>query len=155
YKLDIRQSKIELVRRNLAPVSFWDATEAGTIVLGTGLRNMDLVAFVRDGHGFSERPIPNLVPDAPLPGIVAISDERTGFVAVDRGDGRAALYEIDLQTLGIGTTVFADPDFDVYGGLIRDPQTRKPIAVAYHRDLLTLKWLDANWQARADELAKA
>ena len=155
YKLDIRQSKISLVNKNRPPVAFWDATEAGTIVLGTGIRDMGLIAVVRDGRGFSERPMPNLAPDAPLPRIVAIADERTAYASVDAGDGRAALYNLDLQSLRIIGTLFGDPEFDVYGGLIRDPQTRKPIAVAYDRDLPMIQWLDAGWQARADELAKA
>jgi len=155
YKLDIQRSKLELINKNLAPVSFWEATASGTVVLGTGFRNMDIVAFVRDGRHFREQAIPNLVADAPPPDIVGIADERTAYVSADAGDGHAALYTVDLQSLGITGTLFADPDFDVFGGLIRDPGTHKPIGIAYERDVPTLHWLDSAWQARANDIDKA
>ena len=155
YKLDIRQGKLELVTKNLAPVSFWYATLDGKVVLGTGLRDANAVAFVRDGRGFVERPIPRASADAPAPSVAEIVDERSMIVVADSGDGRAAFYNVNLDNLQTTGTLFADPEFDVYGTLVHDPRTRKPVGVFYQRDLPTLKWFDAAWQARSDEIDKA
>jgi dienelactone hydrolase len=155
YKADVRQSKIELVAKNVAPVSFWYATAAGKVVLGTGIRDTSPVAFVREGHGFGERTIAGVAADAPLPDIVDIADEQTAYVSADIGEGRTALHGVDLGNLQIKNTLCADPEFDIFGGLIHDPQTRRPVGVVYERDHATLKWFEPSWQARADEIDRA
>jgi len=155
YRLDIYQNRIEMVTKNVAPISFWEATDTGKVVLGTGLRDLAPVAFVRTGRTFSEKPVSNWSSDV-YPTVLGIAaDERTAYVAMDAGDGRRALYGVDVADLRVSGSVFADPEFDVYGALIRDPRTRRPIAVVYDRDRTTITWLDADWQQRANELAKA
>ena len=113
------------------------------------------VAFVRIGKNLVEKNLPSAERDV-VSGVVGFApDERSAYVAMDAGDGHSALYDVDVPDLRIAGTLFSDPKYDVFGGLLRDPQSRQPIGVVYEQDRRTIAWLNPQWQERADAIAKA
>ena len=128
YLLDVNRNTLSTVAKNSPPVSSWEATDTGKIMLGVGLRDQGPVVFVRDGRTLIDRTPPNAQYDT-LTGVLGFApDERSAYVAMDAGDGHSALYQVGVSDLRTTATVISDPEFDVFGGLIRDPKSRQPIA---------------------------
>ena len=156
YKLDTRKNKLQRMVKYRAPILSWDASEAGTVLLGTGLSGSDPVAFVRDRGNFRQRPIQASVAIDVFPNVLGFaSDDRTAYVAMDAGDGRRAVYAVDAVDLHTTATVFADAQYDVFPRLIRDSRSWQPVGLVYERDDTTVVWFDAGWRQRFDAIGKA
>ena len=156
YKLDTRKNKLQRIVKYRAPILSWDASEAGTVLLGTGLSGSDPVAFVRDRGNFRQRPIQASVAIDVFPNVLGFaSDDRTAYVAMDAGDGRRAVYAVDAVDLHTTATVFADAQYDVFPRLIRDSRSWQPVGLVYERDDITVVWFDAGWRQRFDAIGKA
>jgi dipeptidyl aminopeptidase/acylaminoacyl peptidase len=155
YLLDVNRNTISLVAKNSPPVSYWQATDSGKVMMGVGIQDRGPVVLVRDGRGLIDRTPPNAQYDTLSDVLGFAPDERTAYVAMDAGDGHSALYQVGASDLRTAGTILSDPEFDIFGGLIRDPRSRQPIAVVYERDHRTITWLNPEWQQRADEIGKA
>ncbi|HYE51528.1 MAG TPA: S9 family peptidase [Azospirillaceae bacterium] len=74
------------------------------------------------------------------------------YVSSAHGDGRAAVYEMDLATGELGPRLVEDARHDVDGALVRRGEV---VAFDWQDDLPARRWLDPTVQAVQDRLDKA
>lgn len=154
YRVNIYTNHLSRVQRPRSMIRRWYATHEGNVRLAIGYKhNRDPQTFYVRGRKLTEFTTPAYKSEIP-PGPLGFSaDEQFVFLRMTNGKDRHGIYRVRLATGEVVESIYEDPDFDVFGGLIAHPETGEPVGVNYLRHHPTLVLFDARLKALFERIS--
>lgn len=142
YRLDIVDGSLTRERKFRSQIRHWYADHDGVIRLGVGFRTGDIPVVYRIGRFPSAYENPAFESEVPPVPLGFSADGSEVYMNMTHGTDRHGIYRVryaDGEVLG---PVWTDPQFDVFGSLVQDPDTGRPVGVRYMRHHLHTEWFD-------------
>lgn len=143
YRLDIYNNRLSRERKHRSQIRHWYADGAGVVRIGVGFRAGDRPVVFRieetTPRAYHNPAFDSEVPPVPL-GFNAAGSEV--YMSMTHGTDRHGIYRVRYSDGEVLGTVHDDPDFDVFGTLVQDPDSGEPVGVRYTRHHPHAVWFE-------------
>ncbi len=142
YRLNIHDNTLVRVRRSRSQIRQWYADFKGHVRLGVGFRDestpvvfgMKTMPVAYGNAAFASE-----VPPVPLGFSL---DGQQIYMNMTNGSDRHGIYRVRYSDGEVLGPIHTDPEFDVFGSLVQDPETGEPVGVRYMRHHPHAVWFD-------------
>ena len=148
FRLNIYNNSLLRIHRPRGLVRRWFATHEGNVRIAIGYKDDSIpIVYGVNGRKLTQFTGPAYASDLPAQPVGFSSDESQVYMSMTNGEDRHGIYRVDIATGEVLDTVYRDPEFDVFGGVIMHPETGEPVGVRYVGHHPKLVWFDERLEA--------
>ena len=154
YRLNIYTNQLTRILKPRGSIRRWYADQSGAIRLGIGYTiNDEPVAYIVKSHILQPLDSDLFSSEvAPVP-LGFSSDGDYVYMRMTNGGDRHGVYRVDLITGTVAKTIHEDPEYDVFGAMMMDPESGEPLGVRYVTEQPIMRWFDPAMEAEFAALA--
>ncbi len=142
YRLNIYNNRLTKAFKHRSQIRHWYADSNGRVRIGVGFRTGDRPIVFRvdkTPKAYDNPAFDSEVPPVPL-GFSA--DGAEVYMSMTHGSDRHGIYRVSYADGEVLGPVHNDTEFDVFGSLVQDPDTGRPVGVRYTRHHPHTVWFD-------------
>ncbi len=156
YRLNIYSNTLTRIRSARSVVRRWYVGNDGKLLLALGYdREANPLMFRVEGphlRSINSKAFTSELPPSPLGFSV---DGKYVYLNTTNGGDRHGIYRVRMSDGSVESTIFEDPEFDVFGQLVLHPISGEPVGLRYLRHHPTAVWFDESFERMFAELAQA
>lgn len=154
YRLNIYTNELTRILKPRGSIRRWYADQSGAIRLGIGYTIADEpMAYLVKAHILQPLDSDLFSSEvAPVP-LGFSSDGNYVYMRMTNGGDRHGVYRVDLISGTVDQTIHEDPEYDVFGAMMMDPESGEPLGVRYVTEQPIMRWFDPVMEAEFASLA--